>query len=485
MKFSTYHPQFNRLRDEHPTWRLLRADNAPLVLAFIADLFSEETEVSYGRARAVLQSELDRLFAEGHEIQQNAGGYIRQWIQAGWLRESDNLISRTDAAEAALRLAQNLEQREVNASASHLRIVQHAVLELVIALSGNPDNRIGHLEKRKAEIDREIQRLRGGYIDELSAAEQRERIREVYQLAALLTGDFRRVEDEVRQLDQRLRVRMIESDESRGAVLQAVLTDEALLAQTDAGLAFDGFFQLLCDQNRNTEFREQLRGLLRMPAAEHLSERESRYLGNLVRELTSESRRVFQARRRTEESLRAYIESGAHLEHRAVDRLLHQLEQCAVELRDSDCSLDAKLDLSFNSGSAKVRAIDNLRLCLPDEQFDIGNLEAQPNDQYASDATLANLESVRILEVAQQIASTLEHGGPMTIGELIQHHPVAAGLEELVAYLRVAQAVRAPRLENKESIHISDRDGNTLSAAIPVYQLTAELFPTELAELNL
>src|SRR5690606_32086408 len=132
------------------------------------------------------------------------------------------------------------------------------------------------------------------------------RLREVYQLASVLTGDFRRLEDDIRQMDHELRVEMIQADSTRGDVLVSLLKKEGALLDTDAGRAFEGFFQLLADDSRTTEFREQLRSILGRPAAERLRLEERRFLDRLVRELSHESERVLLVRRRAEESLRAY-----------------------------------------------------------------------------------------------------------------------------------------------------------------------------------
>jgi len=50
-------------------------------------------------------------------------------------------------------------------------------------------------------LQQEIDDLHAGIVKELSESEQRERIREVYQLASVLTGNFRRVEDDIRLPD--------------------------------------------------------------------------------------------------------------------------------------------------------------------------------------------------------------------------------------------------------------------------------------------
>ncbi len=482
MSIAALHSRFNRLQSEHIAWRLLRAANAPLILAFTAELFREESEVPFGRARVALQTELDRLANEGRDIDKGAGAYLRVWIQAGWLRELNDQLTCTDACNIALRLCESLEHRDVSASASHLRIVQDAVTQLAVDLNPNPQERITLLEHRKAALQREIDQLSAGVVHELSDAEQRERIREVYQLASDLTGDFRRVEDDIRTLDQSLRVQMIESAESRGDVILALLEKEQLLSESDAGRAFDGFFQLLGDQNRSVEFREQLRSILGRRATQHLSGKEARFLGHLVRELTRESKRVFTVRRRTEESLRAYIESGSLKENRAVERLLRQLEQIAVGFNETDIPLNTALPLQLRSGSAKVASIASMRLKTPEEQLDTGQIQVQTNHSDPSDTMLDSLESVRIVDVASRMLSTLQMDGPMTVGDMITHHTLDAGLEELVAYLRVAKHVGAAQLERKEQVVVKDRTGISIKASIPCFQLSAGMFPDDVTE---
>lgn len=486
MSIQELQARFRRQHQEHAAWRLLRAENAPLILAYVSDLFGDTNDVPFGRAKAALDTELNRWREQGEwETDVSAGAYLRQWIQAGWLRELDDQLTKTDACEVVLRFCQSLEQREASATASHLRIVQDAVRDLAVDLSPNAEERIALLAPRQAALQREIDDLHAGVVIELSEAEQRERIREVYQLASVLTGDFRRVEDEIRHLDQFVRVQMIEAGSSRGAVLLDLLEQEELLADSDAGRAFHGFFQLLCDQNRSTEFREQLRSILNHPAADHLTPQQSRFLGQLMRELTRESERVFQVRRRTEESLRTFIESGAHLENLAVDRLLGQLERSAVLFKEVEISLRTVMPLRLPSGRARLRSPDSWCLRMPEEQLDTRHVQTQPNAATPTSTMLDHLHTVKLMAVATQMRDTLTHYGPLTLAGLVKHHPLTVGLEELVAYLRVAQAVGATQLEAQESVIVNDRHGEILRASIPGYLLHAKQFPQQLEELAL
>lgn len=487
MAFQEIYARFRRLHSENDAWRLLRMDNAPLILAFVADLFYELNEIPFGRAKVALDTELEVCREQALlDSEVNASTYLRQWIQSGWLRELDDQLGKTDSCEVALRFCRQLDQRESNSTASHLRIVQDAVRDLSVAISPDPSQRICSLKARKADIQRELDELNAGIVHELSEAEQRERIIEIYQLAAVLTGDFRRVEDEIRYIDQALRVQMIESGGSRGDVIIKLLEDEQLLTDSDAGRAFESFFQLLCDQYRSTEFREQLKVILDHPAVKNLNQRQVRYLSKLMRELSRESERVFQVRRRTEENLRQFVESGAAGEMRAVDRLLGKLEHLAIGLKDTDVSLGYDTNLRLNSGNVKIQSPDNLRLKMPEEQLNTRDVQINKNASIPNESMLQQLHSVQVMQVAMQMHNTLRNSPiPLTISALIDQQPIQAGLEELVACLRVAQAVGATELQEEETVMIQDRNGQYLEARIPYYLLSAEQFPEQLEELIL
>lgn len=486
MSFQGLQAKYRRLFQESAAWRLLRADNAPLILAFLSDLFSEESEIPFSRARVVLDAELERCRELGiWETETSAGSYLNQWIRSGWLREMDDMLTKTDDSEIASRFCLGLDERSTGTTASHLRIVQEAVRDFAVAISPNVDERVTLLEYKKAEIQREINSLNAGVVVELTQAEQRERIREIYQLASVLTGDFRRVEDEIRQLDQEIRVQIIKGGSTRGDVLLSVMEKEALLATTDAGSAFEGFFHLLCDQNRSMELRDQLRSILSRPVAEQLSPKQRQFLGQLMRELDKESDRVFQIRRRTEEGLRSYIESGAAQENRAVDNLLGQLERMAVVLKDAECDLKTPTVLSLPVGTVKISSPESMRLKSPDEKLDTSGVEEEANSHEPSMQMLDCLDAVQIRAVAERTLETLEEHGPMTIASIAAYHILNSGLEELVAYLRIAKLIGAAALEEKELIEFSDKQGIKLQASIPVFLLSADLFPDNVDELDL
>lgn len=483
MNFSHSLAKYRRLYKENKVWKLLRATTAPLILAFIEQVFSSgQNEISYSQARILLDAELEKnhWYADTP-----AAIYINQWVKDGWLREMDNKLTKTDTCEIALRFCQSFDERNINTSASHLRIVQEAVRELVIALNENPEERIALLNQRKAELEKEITNIQTKGINTLSDQQRRERLREIYQLASVLTNDFRYVEDEIRRLDQEIRIKMIEKDNNRGEVLQATMDQEALLAQSDAGSAFESFFQLLCDSNRSTEFKEQLDIILNQISDNYLQPRQRKFLKRLLQELTQESEHIFQIRRRTEENLKTYIKSGAAQEKRTVDRLITQLEQLAVNFSKNNINLKQATHLILPTGNIEINSPDSICLREPIAAIQITDITEHTNSVVPSETVLTLLDTIQIKEVADSIYHNLCTFGPLTIAGLVEKKPINFGLEELVAYLRIAQHIQATDLNEKESIIIQDKQGIQIKATLPKYLLSASLFPDNLEELSL
>ncbi|QEP42854.1 DUF3375 domain-containing protein [Ectothiorhodospiraceae bacterium BW-2] len=463
--------RFRSLRGENLSWRLLAAENGPLLLAFIADLFDGQSELPYAQARTALESELLLWRQEGLSLQESASAYLRQWIQHGWLREHNDHLVLTDSAEVALRFVQSLEQRQSRTTASRLRLLQDRVSELAFATGASPEQRLQRLQQRQQQLQHDIDRVREGEIEPMPDAEQFERLQEIYQLALELSGDFRRVEEEIRQLNHQLRIEMVSA--GRGEIVDTLLQKEQQLHQSSAGRAFNAFFQLLCDIPRTTELREELRQLLNISAADHLRSDQRRFLGRLVRELNRESERVFQIRRKTEEGLRQFIERGSYLENRQIDRLLGELERKALQLQQHKLSPSQLTTLSLPTGSVECRSANSLQLKQPQPRFNSESWELTPPLEQASEAMLRHLHPIRMDQIAHRLQQQLQQHGSQSLATLASALPIEAGLEELVIWLRLAQMAAAAPLEQREQLQIRDPQGDELRATIPVYRLSA------------
>lgn len=485
MNFEGLQARYNRLYQESPSWKLLRTTNSVYILAFMEEIFTEENEIPFARARVALEADLELANEKGFwETETPASTYLSQWTDEGWLRDMNGRLSMTDASEQALRFAKSLTNRVVTTSASHLKIVQDNVRDLSIRLSTSPEFRIARLEEQIASLERDIEQLRIGHIQELSENQQREAMRELYQQASILSGDFRRVEDDMREMDQTIRVEMIQNV-TRGEILGKVLDYEQRLKETESGSAFYSFHELLQDENRAIEFRNELQNILTTPAAKLLSIQQQSALKYLIRNLNRESDRVLNVRRLHSQGLRSFIESGAALETQAVNRLISQIEKKAITLRDQGVAASQKIGLALPIGKAEVSSPTTIRLKHPDDKIDTSGVEEHDTQGVPSSSILDAVQTIQIIEIAKGVKKLVLEEGPMTIASICELSPVHKGLEELTALVRVARAIRATELHGEEIVYFEDNNGIRLQATMPKFLIDASLFPEDIGALNL
>jgi hypothetical protein len=175
------------LRGHNPAWRLLRADNAPMILSFLDKIFVEEN------ARSVAGSELisrldDELYALNERLGANTfpkspKAYLDDWAspESGWLRKyyppgsDEPHFDATPAVEKALSWVKSLQSRSFIGTESRLNTIVSLLQEMVFGAERDPSVRLAELNRRRQEVDDEIAKVTEGRFDILDESAQRDR----------------------------------------------------------------------------------------------------------------------------------------------------------------------------------------------------------------------------------------------------------------------------------------------------------------------
>src|SRR6266700_7919056 len=222
------------LRANSPAWRLLRAENAPLVLSFLHRVFVADNVRSIPAAE--LASRLDdELFALNERtpgsFPKQARAYLDDWAspQAGWLRKyypegtDEPHFDATPAVEKALQWVGSLKEREFVGTESRLHTIIDLLRQIVFGTETDPQQRIAELRRQRQEIDDQIARIQGGELDLLDASAVRDRYQQFSATARELLADFRQVEENFRKLDRQLREKITGWHGGKGELLDDVL----------------------------------------------------------------------------------------------------------------------------------------------------------------------------------------------------------------------------------------------------------------------
>ena len=179
------------LRGSSAAWRLLRADNAPLILSFLGRVFVDENirEISASHLASLLDDELyalNKRLGEG-TFPKTPKAYLDDWSApaAGWLRkyyiaDSDEPhYDATPSVERAVAWVNALRERGFVGTESRLNTVFELLRQIVYGTETDPEIRLTELRRRRAEIDAEIDAVERGDItvlDEIGRASCRERV---------------------------------------------------------------------------------------------------------------------------------------------------------------------------------------------------------------------------------------------------------------------------------------------------------------------
>lgn len=200
------YPTLDALRRQHPAWRLLVADHAPLIASFLQRTFVEPN------VRVMAQSTLvealeDTLYGLREQLGEQAfpkgaSDYLNDWAapERGWLRKfyppgSDEVhFDLTPATERALSWLAGLTDRAFVGTESRLLTLFDLLQQMRQGSETDPEARVRELHKRRAAIDDEIARVLTGNMPLLDDTALRERFMHFTALARELLTDFREVE---------------------------------------------------------------------------------------------------------------------------------------------------------------------------------------------------------------------------------------------------------------------------------------------------
>lgn len=469
--------QLVSLRQHHPAWRLLRADNAPLIISFLEQAFVIPNQRSLEQTS--LASKLDDLIYSLHQslgqtvFPRAASAYLDDWADNsnGWLRKfyspgsDDAHYELTAATEKAIEWLSGLSKRQFVGTESRLLTIFDLLHQVVDGSETDPETRIAELEKRKEKLDIEIAKIKDGQIDLMDETRVRERFIAISDSADSLLTDFREIEQNFRDLDREVRERIATWEEGKGALLEEFFGERDAIADSDQGRSFHAFWEFLMSPSRQDELSSLLHQVFEMPPVQSLE--PDRRLLRIHYEWLKAGESAQRTVARLSEQLRRYLDDQAWLENKRIMNLLRDIEAKALNLRqqppdkdiigldDVQLSLNLPLDRPLYNPPLKPR-IDTKILV---EGVSDSDADVLFNQIYVNKSRLQ--ESLRM---------ALRQQTQISLSELIQLYPLQQGLAELVTWLELATSNKRCVFDEKQNQLISwyDENGIHRRASVPL-----------------
>lgn len=433
------------LRQEHPAWRLLRADNAALVLSFLGRVFVD------GNAGALPAEELasqldDDLYALNERLgagafPRPAAAYLDEWSSAerGWLRKyyppgsDEPYYDLASAVEKTLLWVGELPPREFIGTESRLNTIFELLRQMVFGADDDPEVRLAELRRRRQAIDQEIAAVERGEITVLDSVAQRDRYQQFARTARELLADFREVEENFRRLDRSLREQIAGWSGSKGDLLDEALANRRSISESDQGRSFQAFYDFLLSYSRQGELTDLLE---RLVGIQGLDNQDSR-LARIHFDWIDASERTQSTVRLLSEQLRRFLDDKVWLENRRVIDLLRSIEAQALELRhEAGPPLQVEIDdMAVTVGLPMERPLARQKsaVSLAEQQVEEGD------DEVDLTSMLDQLHVDRE-QLARHVLTLLAHRDQVALGEVVAREPLQQGLAELIGYLSLDKA---------------------------------------------
>lgn len=464
----------SNLRNHHPTWRLLRADNAPLVIGFLHRAFITPNVRSLGEQE--LSSHLDdylyHLRQEQNAFPRTAREYLTEWAEdtRGWLRRyyppnsDEPHYDLTPATEQAIQWLSGLEQRQFVGAESRLKLVFDLLQQIVEGSETDPEERIKELEKRRAEIDKEIDQIHSGKISLLDPTQIRERFFQAKDTAYSLLADFRQVEQNFRNLDRQIREKIATSDGTKGDILEEVFGAHDNITDSDQGRSFRAFYNFLMSQSTQEELAALLENIFDMEAIDAL--RPDPRLKRIHHDWLEASEVTQRTVAHLSEQLRRYLDDQAFLENRRIMTIIQDIEQNALAIRENP---PKNLVMPLNESSPKVELPMDRPLFTPPIKPYIMQQSLEEGDANVSTDILFEQFYVDKNRLRTQIRKALQSHNQISLSQLLDIHPIEQGLAEIIAYFNLATDEAMGIIDEKhtQTIVWNDTDGQTCQAALP------------------
>ena len=433
---------YQRLR-AMPLWRLLAADNGPIVIALLQAHFSEgQKTIPASVLLERIGHDLERLREVGGELPQSAQAYVADWLSKGWFERrfpagaAEEEYELSAAAASAIRFVASLIAPRVSATESRLATVIHELVRLAEDTDSDPQSRIASLIAERNRIDEHIQAVQQGKVKAISEEQAFERIREIMTLADELASDFRRVRSEFEKLNRDLRERILDEDGRRGEVLAALFSGVDVIAQSEAGRTFVAFWRLLTDLEQSLTLEQALDDVLSRQFAQQLETRERRFLLRIPRTLLDEGGEVHAVQQHFARSLKHFVQSREYLEQRRLMRLLKNAERAALALKDRIKVAD-QVGYTLGLTTSRIRSVSQWVLFDPALHRLEGGMvagDAAPIDL----ETLSNLvahSEIDFRALRRHVCAVLERHSQASIGQVLEYFPAEQGLGSVVGYM--------------------------------------------------
>jgi hypothetical protein len=444
--------------------RLLRSGHAAMSISFLYKTFRQQNLLTIPMAE-LTQKLADYManlgFLEEGEEQhslsyvssdyfERADTYLKRWADEDNRFVTINVDEKTHEpyvmltrhTEKVFQALELLRDKEFVGAESKLLDLFHKVEELVQRTNEDPEQRIRELQEKKKQTEEEIRQIRQtGEVRVFEPWQVKSRWAEIERLSHELSGDFREVEENFKEIYKTISHRHADASLSKGQLLR--LTFDALeeLRSNDQGKSFYAFWEFLMDEEKQQQFTAMLqqvydlldqsgvnyenRQLLQLKYMLHAAGikvlETNQLLGYKLSRIVVEKERG--NRRKTRDLVNQILQQALQQAERADKKELvvyvddRPQVSMSMERRHGDQPLENQFGTAPNSAALSIDQLTDLHKLMDD-----GSIDKQ--------------------ELQNNIKAMLQKQKQVTLKQVVERYGCRRGLAEVLAYVSLAVQLR-------------------------------------------
>lgn len=468
--------ELKQMRKAHPAWRLMAAENSPLIAGFLDRVFADVKVRQIAESEILMRLE-DYLFSlrelePEDRFPREAADYLTEWSRndRGWLRrfyppgKDEPHFDLTPASEKALGWMRELFERSFIGTESRLYASIDLLKQIVHGMEEDEESRVARLEAEKARLDEEIQRVREGHIPLLTQREVRERFLQFERQSSELLSDFRAVEQNFRDLDRITREKIASWEGDKSTLLKTLLGERDAISGSDEGESFTAFWDFLMSSASQEELSDLLDAVCSLEAVKGLEESSRFKRIHFDWMLAGEQTQRTVAR--LSQQLRRFLDDKSYYENKRISRLLDGIEQRALSLRSR---LPEGVCMEMDALKPDVRLPMEHPLFTPPLPVELTTLIEEADAAGVDDGILFHQVVVDKARLRGNIRQILQKESQVGLAAVLERFPLKEGLAELVTYVSLAEESLSALVDEglKEEVYWVDKEGRSKGALVP------------------
>lgn len=451
------------MRKNHPSWRLMTAENGPLIAGFLDSIFRSDNIRSIQESELTMRLE-DYLYSlaetdADQDFPRSAGEYLNEWADdgRGWLRKfypqgsDEPYYDLTPATEKALQWIESLfEKQQFVGTESRLYACFDLLRQIAQGVEQDKTKRIRQLQEERRDITRRIRSLEKGELPTLNKREVRERFIQFSRTSREILGDFRLVEHNFRELDRSVREKIASWSGNKGTLLATIFGEHDDIEQTEQGQSFKAFWDFLMSSDSQEELTMLLDKAFTLDELADLA--DDIRLKRIHFDWINAGEQTQKMVARLSRQLRRFLDDRSYYENKRITKLLDSIDSKALDLRENP---PQRANFTAVNGIKPVFNLPMERpLFSPPLKITLDSSISEDEGIEIDASALYNQTVVDKFRLQRNIDEELSCENQISLGELIHRRPLEEGLAEIIMYFTIA--------EDSVSAFISDDDSETV-----------------------